>query len=44
MVGISLCRVEFGLDLEWKMQLVKISNWRVAGLDLHRRKVILAFR
>ena len=44
MVEISLCRVEFGLDLEWKMELVKISNWRVAGLDVHRRKVILALR
>jgi len=41
-VEISLCQVEF--DLEWNEELVKISNWRVAGLDLHRRKVILALR
>lgn len=44
MVEISLCQVEFGLDLEWNKELVKISNWRVAGLDFHRRKVILVLR
>lgn len=44
MVEISLGQVEFGPDLEWNEELVKISNWGVAGLDLHRRKVILVLR